>query len=235
MKPILYGLVTLISTAAMASAATYAGNGNTGFGGVVSSLDITDDGSTITFTLNRGAGSFNDSLVIYLDTASGGETTTSGYTDTGDPLRRAISGFDGTNRSSLSFPAGFDIDFAIGLDRTFGGLWDPANSASHGFVATGLGFDGSRSSTLSSYSMTYSLSALGLTPGQSFDFVATYLNNSNAFRSNEGVGDGLPGGNVGQSPATFTGFRTYTTVPEPTSAAFAMLAGLGLVARRRRD
>src|SRR2546422_3880721 len=91
-------------------AATYSGNGNSGFGGPIGlgSLTLTDDGTTISGTITKGPNNFNDVLVIYIDNFSGGFTATSGFNDAADGLRRAISGIDGFgNRSLLTFGTGF--------------------------------------------------------------------------------------------------------------------------------
>jgi len=63
-----------LAVPAIASAAVYPGNGQTGFGGPVGggSLEITDTPTSITFTLTRGPGDLNDGLAIYLDTLAGG-------------------------------------------------------------------------------------------------------------------------------------------------------------------
>lgn len=223
------GLATVAMPLSHAQAVNFAGNGNTGFGGVISSLDITDDGTNITFTLNRGSGNLNDALVLYITGASGGFNTTENFTDSADPLRRAISGLDGSNRSTVNLP--FNAGFALGLEGGFSGLWSLVEGGSHNFVATANANPGGNEQ--SSYVMTVTLANLGLSPGDSFEFVGTYLNPSGPFRSDEGIGDGLPNGNPGLSDVTFTGSRLYTTIPEPTAA---LLAGFGLLAllRRRR-
>ena len=57
-----------------AHAATYSGNGNSGFGGPIGqgSLSLTDDGTTVSGTVTRGAGPYNDILVLYVDSGPGG-------------------------------------------------------------------------------------------------------------------------------------------------------------------
>ncbi len=227
---ILLAATSLVSIT-IGSAANYLGNGNTGFGGVISSLDITDNGTDITFVLNRGAGGLNNSFVIYIDSVAGGQNNTSQFTDSADPLRQAISGFDGTNRSTVNLTAGFGVDRAIALDQGFAGLWTTVDNGSHNFVTTANGSPGG--TTQASYSMTVSLANLGLNPGDSFEFVGTYLNSSGAFRSDEGIGDGLPTGNPGATEVTFTGARTYTTIPEPTSVALGLIGSLLLLRRRK--
>lgn len=225
-------LLSTLLVATPALGANYAGNGNTGFGGVVSSMDITDDGTNIIFTLNRGIASLNDRFVVYIDSTTGGFSSTAGFNDDVDPLRAAISG-DGLSSGSSTVTFGFDADFALGLDAGFAGLWDLNNGGdnAHTFVSTVNGAPGGNSQA--SYSMTMTLASLGLAPGDTLNFVATYLNHDNAFRSGEGIGDGLPGGNtnVGSNPVTFTGFRSYSVVPEP---AIALLGSLGLLALLRR-
>src|SRR5947207_3728983 len=96
--------VALLSFSAMA--ATYSGNGNSGFGGPIGlgSLTLTDNGTTVSGTVNKGPNGFNDVLVLYIDSVAGGFSDTSGFADGADGLRKAISGFDGgANRSVLSF------------------------------------------------------------------------------------------------------------------------------------
>src|SRR3954447_12198540 len=87
-------------------AATMSGNGNSGFGGPIGlgSLTLTDDGTTVSGTVNKGPNGFNDVLVLYIDSVAGGFSDPSGFADGADGLRKAISGFDGGgNRSVLTF------------------------------------------------------------------------------------------------------------------------------------
>src|SRR5882762_10352862 len=98
-------------------AATYSGNGNSGFGGPVGlgSLTLTDNGTTVSGTLNKGPNGLNDVLVLYIDSVGGGFSDSSGFADSADGLRKAISGFDGGgNRSVLTFN-GMLPDYAIAL------------------------------------------------------------------------------------------------------------------------
>src|SRR5258708_37255450 len=99
----------LICLAVSAGAATYSGNGNSGFGGPIGlgSLTLTDNGTTVFGTLNKGPNGFNDVLVLYIDSTAGGFSDTSGFADGADGLWKAISGCDaGTNRSVLTMPGG---------------------------------------------------------------------------------------------------------------------------------
>src|SRR5438552_15491937 len=99
-------LAILAAFSLSTQAATYSGNGNSGFGGPIGlgSLTLTDNGTNVSGTVNKGPNGFNDVLVIYLDSVGGGFSDTSGFADANDGLRKAISGFDGgTQRSLMTF------------------------------------------------------------------------------------------------------------------------------------
>jgi hypothetical protein len=193
-------------------AATYPGNGATGFGGPVGtgSISISDSLSGLTLTLNRGAGALNDVLVLYLDTQPGGFNDTSLFTDNGDGGREAISGANNGNPSHTvaSFPTGFGADYAMAIESGFIGVFQLV---------------------------------VGLTAGsrQTFFFLGSLISTS-AYRANETIGASItmPGdaaGNAGfNNPQTFSQDLAYTVVPEPS---VALLMGFGLavlVIRRRR-
>lgn len=249
-KKLAFALMMVTASAAMAT--TYTGNGQSGFGGPVGlgSLSITDNGSgAVTFNLTNGnpGSGFNDALVIYIDTIAGGASDTSGYTDTGgggDYLRKAISGFDGANRSTLTMPGGFAPDFAIALtpsnNANFGGLWNLGNPANFTFV-NNVNLTPNNNTAAANYTFTLNMSDLGLPNSGTFNFVTTYLNANGAFRSNEAIGNHFTNegaGNFGANPATATGFSTFsaTAVPEPATVmllAPGALAGLFFIRRRR--
>ena len=224
-----------------AFAVTYPGNTASGFGGAVGqgSLELTDDGTTLSGTFTKGPGAFNNVLVLYLDTTAGGFADTSTLADANDGLRRAISGFDGgTNRSVLTMPAGFDADFAIALGplENFGGLWTLAAGGNNSLIfEESANLDPLGTDSAAVYTFSISLAEIGIGAGQSFDILGTYISNS-GFRSDEFIaGNGT--GTTGWNPFTGTAAVTYTTVPEPSS--FALLAGPALLgfwfyARRRR-
>ncbi|MGZ4982652.1 MAG: hypothetical protein ACXWG7_07740 [Chthoniobacterales bacterium] len=243
---ILCGVVAQVAFAQ----SNYTGNGQTGFGGPIGngSLSLSDDGTTITGTLTSGStgSGINDAFVIYIDSAAGGFSDTSTFTDTGgggDYLRKGISGFDGTNRSTLTFPTGFQADYVISLspsnNANFGGLWILDNPANFTFKAN-VNLTPNNTTSATTYTFSFALTDIGLTSGGSFTFVTTYLNSNGAFRSNEAIGNHFTNeaaGNFGATPATATGFSTYTTtlIPEPSSIALlAMPALLGAYLVRRK-
>src|SRR2546423_5233403 len=136
MKSKLFLIGASVGLCLSSSAATYSGNGNSGFGGPIGlgSLTLTDNGTTVSGTVNKGPNGFNDVLVIYLDSVAGGFSDTSGLADGADGLRKAISGFDGGgNRSLLTF-SGMLPDYAIALGPSsdnFGGLGQLANGGAN--------------------------------------------------------------------------------------------------------
>lgn len=194
---------------------SYNGNGNSGFGGVIGTgtLVINDNGTTITMEVTRGNGQFFDAMVLYLDTSPGGRTSIDGdVNDQGDALRRAISSA-GVDASVLTFPAGFEPDYAIAVDAGFGGLW--AIPASGPVGDNELPFQTPVNSTMTdasdtSFTMDVDWAELGLTSSDSFDFIGIYLNSGNGFTSDESFGSPISGGNVGGNDLDFTGFFTYS-------------------------
>lgn len=217
-------------------AATYLGNGNTGFGGAVGqgSLLLTDDGTTLYGTFTRGSGNFNDALVIYIDSILGGASSTLNYTDSGDGLRRAISGYNGTDRSVLTMPAGFLPDYAIALgpaSDSYGGLWALVEGGSHTWLA------GVSLTPLVNNAATYtfSLNLASIGSPLSFKLLGTYISNT-GYRSDEALATAVSGVQ-GWNPFTANGYGIYV-VPEPSTVALLSLGGLlaaGYGIRRRRQ
>ena len=236
-----FAAVSLLISAAALQAATYSGNGNSGFGGPIGlgSLTLTDDGTTVFGQVNKGPNGFNDVLVLYIDSQSGGFTDTSSLGDTGDGLRKAISGFDGSNRSLMTFASGFQPDYAIALGPSsdnFGGLWQLAAGGANSlpFVA-GVNLNPTGTSSSPTYTFSFNISQIGLTPnsGQSFEIFGTYISNS-GYRSDEAVA-GNDVGTQGWNPFIQTAFGSYTTVPEPATLVLGGIAVAGLLIFRRRN
>ena|SRR5437899_842938 len=237
--------VALLLLCVPAKATTYLGNGNTGFGGPagLGSLTLTDNGTTVSGTLTKGTGGFNDVLVIYVDIFSGGFASTGGFNDAGDGLRKAISGIDGgVNRSLLTFGTGFSPSYAIALgpdgNNNFGGLFGLANGNSLNFISSvNLSPTGNNNSP--TYTFSFGLSQIGLTPGagQSFRMMGSYISDT-GYRSDEAL-PGNDSSQVGQgwNPFLVTQTADYTTTPVPEPSTWALLGLSGVVAmawRRRR-
>ena len=164
-----------------AGAVTFPGNGDAGFGGPIGtgSLTLTDDGTNISGTITRGTGSLNDYLVIYVDSVPGGFTDTAVFADNFDDFHRAISGFDGAgNRSVLTHPPGFTADFAVAINANFGGLWRLTNGGSLSLpFVTSVNVSPTGNPNAASYTFSFPVSAIGLTPGNggTFKLVGTYV------------------------------------------------------------
>ncbi len=164
---------------------TITGNGGSGFGGTIGngSITLNSDGTNLSGTLTRG-GDFNDILVIYLDTRAGGVTSTAGLTDNADGGRAATSGLTvapGSDRSVVTFPAGFTADYALTIGNGFSVLFDLSTPGSFG--ATGGTFVSTGANT-----NTFSVPLANLVEQNApVTLVGTYLAQS-AFRSNETLG-----------------------------------------------
>lgn len=236
----------------------YNGNGNSGFGGVIGTgtLNISNDASgNLAFTLTKGAGGFNDAIVLYIDSITGGFSDTLSLNDQADPLRQAISGasggttgIDANTRSILTFNSGFTANYAIALNNGFAGLWQLSSGGNNSLsFITAANLSPTGTATSASYSWNINVTNIGLTAnsGQSFKFVGTYLNAGNSFRANEAIGFNIAGGNpgnggIGSYPNTVAGSEfTFQTVPEPSTYALlgagALVLGGHLVRRRRRS
>ncbi len=222
---------------------------NSSFGGVVgtgSNLTLNQAStasSVVNIAFTKGAGAINDIGVIYIatqNTLATGFNSTATLTDSTDGGRSAVSGFDGTNRSALTFATGFTADYALAFGNNFSVLFG-LNTGTLNFIApTGI-----PTNTANGFSYDLDLTKIGLVRGQSFDFVTTYVSTS-AFRSNEfiGVASGnFAAGNIGQAPAnlpanSFVRYvsATATAVPEAGALPLALsaLTLLGAVVVRRR-
>jgi hypothetical protein len=219
---------------------SFNGNGDTGFGGTVGNgvLQISSDISgSLDFTFTRGTDTFGNAIVIYFDTAAGGAADTSGFTDSADGLRVAISGFNGTDRSTLNFASGFGADYALALDSNFAGLWSLSDTANFGFISD-AGISPASDPSAATYTFSINGSDIGLTAGsgESFTFFTSYISTT-AFRSTETFGASFIGTPT-QGYTTFDadGSNSFTTVPEPSTYALLTLGALalgGYAARRR--
>lgn len=221
---------------------TPGGNGsNSGFGNVVGSdsrLFVDSDAAgALSFGLRKGPADYNDVAVIYIDSLAGGFGSTAALSDpdVGNRGRRAVAPQFG---SQLSFAPNFAADYAIALEGSFAGLYR-LQTGSLDFVGSGgllrSGND---------FEIAFSLGQIGLSPGDSFDYVLTYGNpnggnDSNAmFRSNQFNGAGFSGGDPGFGDVALGSgdFNTFSSfaapVPEPLAAGGVGL--LGLIALRRR-
>lgn len=210
-------LTSLLLCFSMVAQVSYTGNGNTGFGEAVggAGLSVNDDVTTVTFTLTKGSGDFNDMLVMYIHTGASGRTVIEGnVNDTDDSHRRAISN---AGSGDIDFPTGFEARYAVAINTSFLGLWEIPNSGT--VSSSGLVFVKSAGATFgstdSSFTFSFDWSDIGLTNTNNFEFVITYGNpddggGTNMFSSDEAFGGGIGGsGNPGTSAMTFTSDHSY--------------------------
>jgi hypothetical protein len=250
MRPLALPVIAAALLPLSASAIVFSGNGNTGFGGVLGngSLEITDDGTNLNFKFNRGSDNFNDFLVLYIDSpaVAAGATTLFTSGEVGSPFagRRAIVNEFG---SGISLPITASHAFALKSSGSVSNhLFSIAGNSDN---ANGLGFVNTYAITnfgsvnASSYQWSIPVANLGMTPlvgglSGTINFVATYLNPNSgtgfdaSFRSDEALTT-LSAGNPGFNNTTLTQSLSYTIIPEPASAALALIGFGGLLVLRR--
>lgn len=260
-SPFFLGSLALALSAVTASATNYAGNGGTGFGGNVGlgSLSVTSNLTNNTYTFSFSTGNAKttfdgaNSFVLYLDTAPGGFTSTTTFTDSADNGRSAISGYNNNggnpSRALVNFASGFGAEFGISFEDGYIGMFGLAAGGNNSLnYVTGI----APNPDASPFTLTVTAAQLGLTSANSIlNFVGTYTSTA-AYRSNEAVGtafDNTNDGNVplpSENPSTNPGFNSIVTfgnyltynpaaVPEPgTVACFGLgAAALALGWRRR--
>jgi hypothetical protein len=210
MKHIYLALFSLLSFAATAQQ-TFNGNTRTGFGGAVGtgSIQISTSGNNIIFTFTRGGGPLNDAVVLYIDSKTGGFTSTAGFQDAQDGLRKAISGYQSpTEKSVLTFPSGFVPDYAVAFSQHFAGVWMLVNGTNHQYVNSG-NLTPTGNATAATYTITVDKAWIGITGTPSFGFLGSYISET-AYRSNEFIGSTGPTANIEYTDYTATGYNIYS-------------------------
>ncbi|MDB6023715.1 MAG: Por secretion system C-terminal sorting protein, partial [Pedosphaera sp.] len=219
----------LLSGAARLQAQTggdkiFAGDGRTDWGGPIgkATLEISDDTTNLSGKLTVTQGNTGGNvLVLYLQTGTnGGFANTSGFADANDGIRQAISGYSGSQRSTLTFLAGFRPAYAVGIQPgTFGGLWSLANGGGNSLpFITSVNLNPSSTSP-AVYTFNFSLANVGLTNGpavvgKTIKILGTFISNT-GYRSPESIA-GDTDGTTGYAPTAQTAFVTYTVGTIPT-------------------
>jgi hypothetical protein len=240
----LIAALTLGFTGIAPAQSVFNGNGSSAWNGAVGlgTLTLSDNGTTVNGSLTTGGGLGGNAFVLYLQTASGGFSSTAGFNDNGDQLRSALSEYGGAGEQSiLDFSPGFAPNYAIALQPgsgiNFGGLWQLANGGANSQnYLTSINLSPTGSDAQGTYTFSFNLSSIGLTPGagQSFELFGLEVSTT-GYSSPEALGGTMTGSSGYGNTQTETSFSTYTTVPEPSTMALgaAGLATLLLLRRRR--
>lgn len=213
---------------------SYDGNG---VGGAVgnATLALSNNNYTVYANFVKGIGSFSDNLVIFIDTVSGGYSTTGVFSDYNNAQEASISGYRGLSRSTANFAPGFQADYAIVLGINIGSgiykLVDDGTGPHVQLIRDGLNFVFTDSPNHPSYSFQFDWADLGL-PNRNtnfFKFETSYIS-SNGYRSLQSFEDLT--GEEGYKTINFTNYDTYGVppVPENTTSALAVFGGLAGVA-----
>lgn len=210
---------------------TYYGTGGAGPVGD-SNLSMSNNASSILVGFNKGTGSFSDNLVMFIDSAPGGFTTTSGFTNNANALEIAISGYK-TSRSVANFAPGFAADYAIVVGVNNGcGIYKLVNDGTGPNLQLIRNFNISPpgSPNYPQYNWQFDWADIGLSNGNTnfFKFETSLITatGSRALQSLEVVT-----GTSGFGTITFSNYDTYGVqpVPENTSVALAIFGGIAVL------
>ena len=220
------------SFAAMYNYQAYPGNGVAGAVGNAT-LAFSNNTTTVKANFIKGIGSFSDNLVIFIDCAPGGFTTTKDFLDNSSRLETAVSGYN-VGKSVANFAPGFEADYAIALGINSGSAVFKLVNGDTGpdlqLVRSGLNFVVIDNANHPSYSFQFDWADIGL-PNQAtnfFKFETSYIT-GNGYRWLQSF-EGLTG-KEGYDTITFTNYDTYGVppVPENTTVALAAFGGIALV------
>jgi hypothetical protein len=208
---------------------SYFGNGVAGAVGN-GTLTMSNNDYTLYAKLEKGMGTFADNLVIYIDCAPGGFTSTSPFSDNSSALETSISGF-GTKRSTATFASGFEADYAIALGIGTGSsiykLVQDSNGPHLELVRSSLALTPSDNGNYTFYNFQFDWADIGLPNLRTnfFKFETSYITSkgSRYLQSFEGLT-----GTEGWDSVTFTNYDTYGVrpVPENTNLALAVFGGI---------
>ncbi|HZR21391.1 MAG TPA: hypothetical protein VFE51_29180 [Verrucomicrobiae bacterium] len=205
----------------------------TGGGGPIGdgSLSMSNNAATVYAGFNKGTGSFSDNLVMFIDCAPGGFTTTSGFTNKNNALETAISGYK-TSRSVANFAPGFEADYAIVVGINSGsGIYKLVNDGSgpNLQLVQSINLMPAGSPNYPQYYWQFDWAALGLSNGNTnfFKFETTLVTatGSRALQSFEGIT-----GTGGFGTINFTNYDTYGVQPIPENAAGGLALFSGIAA-----
>jgi hypothetical protein len=208
---------------------TYDGDGD---GGTIGSGFMTlynNNNYSINANLTNGMGSFSDNLVMFIDTVPGGFTSTRAFSDNGNALETAVSGFK-SSRSIANFAPGFAADYAIVVGVDNGAVYKLVDDGSGphlelvraGFTATPRG-----DPNAGVHYFQFYWADLGLPDATTnfFKFETSYINQSGsrAFQSFEGIT-----GKAGFDTITFNNYDTFGVppIPENTGLSLAIFGGI---------
>jgi hypothetical protein len=191
----------------------------------ITQVDVTDDGTNITFKISVSAASINSpdwgKYTVGIDTGAG----------TGD------------FGSPVGNPWGRNINMADGMDAWIGSWVDSGGGfQTHVYSGASWTQNGGNMTPVLSGNMTTittTLASLGLTAGQSFKFDVYTTGGGGGDSANDAAANPLQSTTGWSGPYTTPSSGDgaalmYTTVPEPASLGLVGLAALAIAVSRRR-
>ncbi|HTL16662.1 MAG TPA: hypothetical protein VL793_05460 [Patescibacteria group bacterium] len=207
---------------------TYLGDGAAGVVGS-GSLSLSNSASTVYAGFNRGAGSFIDNLVMFIDSVPGGYTSTGVFSDNANAQQIAISG-NGLSRSTANFAPGFAADYAVVVSVNYGsGVYKMVDDGTGPHLQLVHNFNlappGDPNSTQFYWQFAWADIGLANANTNFFKFETSLITatGSRYLQSFEGLT-----GTAGWNTITFTNYDTFGVqpVPENTSMALAVFGGI---------
>ena len=207
------------------------------------SLTWGDNGTTLQCIFTPGSTVPSDyALVLYIDSVAGGFSSTSAFSDYGNPTKAAISGYklSGASHSTATFASGFGADYALVIEPSEpnynavysldagGSLTEVVGSSSLGYTDNGV-----------KCSVSFDWSKIGVGTGapKTLNFESTYINVSTSTgRTLESFEGFANGSQSGWNSVMFANYDRYpvAAVPEPVSMALGIFGGMFVVVSRIR-
>ena len=195
-------------------------------------------------TYTRGSGTFENGLVIYLDTRAGGFNNSSQFRDYGDSYRKSASlALDDSLRCTVNFASGFAADYAIVMSCELGGgrLYELVGNGS--FMPSpendqiSVGFNPAGNKYSWQFTFSFSWESVGLSSVENPGFSFETLNVTRTGWANTESLETISGTEGFGNTITFStadSFGVPLVVPEPTVASLFVL-GLGAWLLRRKQ
>lgn len=208
------------------------------------SLELTKDATMVYGTYTRGASTFENGMVVYLDTKPGGFSNNSQLRDYGDSFRKSASAAaDDGNRCSVNFAPGFGADYAIVMSCELNGgrLYELVGNGT--FLPSpendqvSVGFNPAGNKYSSQFTFSFSWASIGLSSVENPGFSFETLNVTRSGWANVQSLEVISGTEGFGNTITFSSVDSFgvpLVVPEPSVASLLVLGLSTWLVRRKQ-